>query len=82
MERGSALALRFDGEGSIREFQTLLHADEGKPSARLCRVDIKADARITDLEGNLIRGSPQSHFDVPFYTVFRRVMQSLLQHSE
>ena len=50
--------LRFDGESSIQEFQTLLHADEAKPSARLCGFDIKAHARIGDREVHLIRCSP------------------------
>ena len=66
----------------MQEFQTLLHADEAKPSARLCGFDIKAHARIADREMNLIRCSPQSHFEVPYSTVFCRVMQSFLQHSE
>ena len=82
VDRGTALELRFDGESSIQEFQTLLHADEAKPSASLCGFDIEAHARIADREVNLIRYSPQSHFDAPYSTVFRRVMESLLQHSE
>ena len=82
MDRGTALELRFDGEGPIQEFQTLLHADEAKPPARLRGFDIKAHARIADREMDLIGRSPQSHFEVSYSTVFCRVMQSLLQHSK
>ena len=82
VDRGTALALRFDGQSSIQEFQTLLHADEAKPSARLCGFDIKAHARIGDREMHLTRCSPQSHFELPYCTVFCCVMESLLQHSE
>ena len=31
---------------------------------------------------NLIRRSPQSHFEVPYPTVFRRIVEGFLQHSE
>ena len=31
---------------------------------------------------NLFRRSPQSHFKVPYPTVFCRIVQSLLQYSE
>ena len=48
VDRGTALELRFDGEGPIQEFQTLLHTDKAKPSARLCSFDIKAHARVAD----------------------------------
>ena len=58
VDRGTALELRFDGESPIQEFQTLLHTDEAKPSARLCGFDIKAHARIADREMNLFRRSP------------------------
>ena len=73
MDRGTALELRFDGEGAIQEFQTLLHADEAKPPARLGGFDIKAHARIADREMDLIGCSPQLHFEVSYSTVFCRV---------
>ena len=66
----------------MQELQTLLHADEAKPTVCLSAFQIKADARIADGEVNLIWCSPQSHFEVPHSTVFRRVVQSFLQNSK
>ena len=82
MDRGTTLELGFDGKRSIQEFQTLLHADEAKPSARLCRSDVKANAGVTNREMNLIRRSPQFNLEVPDPTVFCRIMQGFLQNSE
>src|SRR5208282_4134998 len=67
---------------SVQQFQSLLHADEAKPPARLCGFAVKAGARIANREMNLIGRSPQPHFEVPNPTVFRRIVQGFLQNSE
>src|SRR5271156_3293686 len=82
MDLGATLDLGFDGKDSVQEFQTLLHADEAKPSARLGCLDVKAHARIDNREMKLLRCPPQSNFDQPFSTVLCRVIQSLLQDPE
>ena len=43
---------------------------------------VKAHARIPHRKMNLIRRSPQSHFEVPCPTVFYRIVEGLLQDSE
>jgi hypothetical protein len=58
---------------SLQEFQPLLHADETKTSALLCRFAIKAHAGIHNREMNLVRRFPQSHFEVPYPTMLRGV---------
>ena len=82
MDRGTTLELGFDRKLSIQEFQTLLHADEAKPSARLCRTNVKAGAGVANREMNLIRRSPQFDFEVPYPAVFCRILQGFLQNSE
>jgi len=82
VDRGTALGLRFDGKRSVQDFQPLLHADEAKPSAFLSRFIVKARAGIRNREMNLTRRSPQLHFEVPYPTVFCRVVEGFLQNSE
>jgi hypothetical protein len=82
VDRGTTLELRFDCKRSVQEFQPLLHADEAKPSALLCRFRVKAHAGIRNREMNLTRRCPQSHFEVPYSTVFCRIAQGFLQNSE
>ena len=45
---------RVDGEDSLHEFQTLLHAVETKAALLLGRFDVKARAGIADRELNLL----------------------------
>ena len=74
MDRGASLGLRFDGKGSVQKFQPLLHADEAKPPALLCRFAVKACAGIPNRQMNLLRSSPQSQLEVPYPTVFDRIV--------
>src|SRR5205809_4887527 len=62
--------------------QPFLHADEAKSSAFLCRFAIKSCAGVADRKMNLIRLSPQSRFDPPHPTVFRRIVEGFLQNTE
>ncbi len=52
------------------------------PWARLGGFAVKAYAGILNREMHLIRCSPQAHFEVPYPTVFDRVVEGLLQYSE
>jgi uncharacterized NAD(P)/FAD-binding protein YdhS len=71
-----------DSIENVQHFQSLLHADEAKPLARLCGLAVKAHARIANREMNLTGRSPQSHFEVPNPTVFGRIAEGFLQNSE
>ena len=82
MDRGTTLGLRIDRKRTIHQIQSFLHADESKPSAFLCRFAIKSCAGVADRKMNLIRLSPQSRFDPPHPTVFRRILEGFLQNTE
>ena len=82
VDRGTTLGMRFDCKRSVHHFHSLVHADEAKPRARLCRFLVKPCAGILNREMNLIRRSPQSHFKVSYSTVFRRIVEGFLQNSE
>jgi hypothetical protein len=66
----------------MHQFQPFLHADEAKPSAFLCRFAVKTCAGVSNRKMNLIRRSPQSYFDVPYPTVFYRIVEGLLHDAE
>src|SRR5438046_6344272 len=51
-------------------------------SALVCCFAVKARAGILDCQMNLIRRSPQSHFEVSYPTMFGRIMQGFLQNPE
>ena len=80
MDGGTTIGLRLDGKRSLQQFQSLLHADEAKPSARLCRFPVKAHAGIPHSEMNLVRSSPQLHFEVPYPTVLCGIVEGFLEH--
>ena len=82
MDRGTTLELRFDRQRSLHQLQSLPHADEAKTSALPCRFAVKAHAGIPYCEMNLIRRSPQAHFEVPYSAVFHRIVEGFLQNSE
>jgi hypothetical protein len=81
VDRRTTFGLRFDGERSLYQLQPLFHADEAKPSTHL-RLSVKTDAAVTHTELNLIRRSPQAHFEVLYPTVFHRIVEGFLQNSE
>src|SRR3977135_3573270 len=78
VDRGTTFGLGVDGKAALNELQPLLHVVATKPSARLCRFEIKAHAAITDREMNLIPRSIQLHIELPHPAVLRRVMQGCL----
>ena len=82
MDRGTVIGSRLDGKRSVQHFQSFLHTNEAKPPASFCGFIVKAHPRITDREMNLTGRSPQSHFEVPYSTVFRGIVQGFLQNSE
>src|SRR5208282_3637409 len=82
VDRGTTLWSRIYRQRSLHEFQPFLHVDESKPLARPCRFDVKSRARVANRKVNFIRRSPQSHFEMAYPTVLRRIVQSLLQNSE
>jgi hypothetical protein len=82
VDRCPKIELRFDEKRSLYQLQPFFHADEAQSSTLLCSFAVKADATVSNREMNLIRRSPQSHFDVLCPTVFYRIVEGLLQHSE
>ena len=82
VDRGAALGLCFDCKGSVYQLQSFFHANESKALAHLCLFAIKTHPGILDREMNLISSPPQSHFEVPYPTVFCRIVQGFLQHPE
>ena len=72
------LRLRFDRKHSLVQSHPLLHADQAEPPAPLCGFAIKTCAVVSHREVNLIRRSPQAHFDVPRPAVFYCIAESLL----
>ena len=71
VDRRPTLGLRVDGKSALREFQSLLHVVDTKPSARFCRLAAKTNARIIDGEMNLIRRSIQLDIE-PTTPIFRQ----------
>ena len=82
VDGGTALGLRFDGRIPFRSFRRSCMLIRPSPRLAFVASTIKAHALIADGEMNLIRCSPQSHFEVPYSTVFGRIVQSFLQHSK
>src|ERR1700733_2599960 len=65
MDRGTVLRSRFDGKCSVQHFQSLLHADEAKPLALFCRVDVKTGSKVANRKTDIGRCLPEPHFEVP-----------------
>lgn len=78
MDRRTTFGLGGDGKTALNEFQPRPHVVQTKPSARLCRFEIKAHAAITDREMNLIRRSIQLHLELPHLAMLHRVVQGCL----
>jgi hypothetical protein len=53
-DRSATLVLGFDRKRTVQQFESLLHADEAKPSGLLRRFTVKADTRVANREMNLV----------------------------
>src|SRR6478672_1165080 len=79
---GADVRMRIDVKIPIHDGQTLFHADEANSSAFLYGFTIKAGSRIPYTEANLIRRSPQAHYEASYAAVFCRIVESFLQDPE
>lgn len=82
MDPGTAIGVRFDGEGSFHEFHALLHTDQSEATAFSCGLVVEARAGISDGEMHGSRRSPQARFEAPYAAVFCRIVESFLEHSK
>src|SRR5260221_12671045 len=78
----TTLGLRFDRECSLQKFQPLFNSDQTEALARPGCFEVKAGAGVADRKMNLIRRSPQLHFELLDAAVLHRVVQRFLQNSE
>ena len=78
MDRRTTRGFGVDGKTALHEFQSLLHVVETKPSARLCRFEVKAYAAVPDREMNLIRRCPQSHIELSYPAMLHCIVRGLL----
>src|SRR5438874_1986401 len=76
----TTLGLRFDRKSSVHKFYTFLHADKAQAATLLGGFAVKAYAGIPHSEMNLVRSSPQLHFEVPYPTVLCGIVEGFLEH--
>ena len=82
VDPGATPRLRFDYEIPIHELQSLTHADEAEPSSGLGSREVESVSSVADHEMDLVRRSPELHFEALDSTVFRRIVERLLENSE
>src|SRR5687767_12257851 len=80
--RGATCRVRLDEQLAADELQTFFHAGQAEAEAFRRRVDVEADAFITNGEIEDVPGAAKMHTDMSGAAVSYGVVQGLLQDAE
>ena len=79
---GATCRLRLDEQLATYQLQTFLHAGQAESQASTRRIDVEANAFITNGEMDGVPGSAKMHIEMPGPAVSHRVVQGFLEDPE
>ena len=79
---GATCRLRLDEQLATDQLQTFLHAGQAESQASTRRIDVEANAFITNGEIDGVPGSAKMHIEMPDPAVSHRVVQGFLEDPE
>jgi len=74
--------VRLDDQLATYQLQTFLHAGQAESQASTRRIDVEANAIITNREVDGVSGSAKMHIEMPGPAVSHTVVQGLLEDPE